>query len=40
MVKGLTFLVQSGVPIGRPDDFFAEMLKGDEHMLKVKSRLL
>jgi len=28
------------VPISRPDDFFAEMLKTDEHMAKVKSRLL
>jgi len=33
-------LVQSGVPIGRPDDFYAEMLKTDEHMVKVKSKLL
>jgi len=28
------------VPISRPDDFFAEMLKNDTHMVKVKSRLL
>lgn len=28
------------MPISRPDDFFAEMLKTDEHMAKVKSRLL
>ena len=40
MVKGLTFLLQANVAIGRPDDFFAEMLKNDEHMVKVKSRLL
>ena len=28
------------MPISRPDDFFAEMLKSDEHMAKVKGRLL
>ena len=26
--------------ISRPDDFFAEMMKNDTHMVKVKSRLL
>ena len=39
-MKGMQFLVQSRVPITRPDDFFAEMLKSDDHMAKVKSRLL
>ena len=38
--KGMQFLVQSNVPISRPDDFLAEMLKTDEHMARVKSRLL
>jgi rRNA-processing protein EBP2 len=38
--KGMEILVQAKVPISRPDDFFAEMLKTDEHMAKVKSRLL
>ena len=38
--KGMEILVQAKVPISRPDDFFAEMLKSDEHMAKVKSRLL
>ena len=33
-------MVQAKVPISRPDDFFAEMLKNDTHMVKVKSRLL
>lgn len=36
----MKFLIQSRVPIARPDDFFAEMMKTDEHMGKVKSRLL
>ncbi len=38
--KGMQILVQAKIPISRPDDFFAEMLKSDEHMAKVKSRLL
>lgn len=36
----MEFLVQGKVPISRPDDFFAEMLKTDSHMAKVKGRLL
>ncbi len=39
-MKGMQFLVQSKVPISRPDDFLAEMLKTDHHMSQVKSRLL
>jgi rRNA-processing protein EBP2 len=40
VMKGMQILVQAKVPISRPDDFFAEMLKDDEHMAKVKSKLL
>ena len=40
VMKGMEFLVQSRVPISRPDDFLAEMLKSDAHMASVKSRLL
>lgn len=40
VMQGMQFLVQSGVPISRPDDFFAEMLKTDEQMGRVKARLL
>lgn len=40
VMKGMQFLIQSKVPISRPDDFFAEMFKSDDHMGKVKSRLL
>ena len=39
-MKGMQFLVQSNVPISRPDDFLAEMLKTDGHMASVKSRIL
>uniref|UniRef100_A0A7S3KNM9 rRNA-processing protein EBP2 n=1 Tax=Euplotes crassus TaxID=5936 RepID=A0A7S3KNM9_EUPCR len=33
-------LMQSGVKIGRPDDFFAEMMKSDLQMRKIKQKLL
>jgi len=39
-MRAMGVLVQAKVPIDRPDDYFAEMLKSDEHMKKVKSRLL
>lgn len=29
VMKGMQILVQAKVPISRPDDFFAEMLKSD-----------
>ncbi|KAI8375944.1 eukaryotic rRNA processing, partial [Radiomyces spectabilis] len=31
---------EADVPFSRPDDYFAEMLKSDEHMAKVRQRLL
>lgn len=31
---------QNDVPFSRPDDFFAEMMKTDRHMTKVKDRLI
>jgi len=37
---GLDRLHQEGTPYTRPDDFFAEMIKTDNHMSKVKSVLL
>jgi len=40
VMKGMQILVQAKVPISRPDDFFAEMVKDDTHMAKVKSKLL
>lgn len=33
-------LERLGVPHRRPDDYFAEMIKSDEHMQKVKDRLV
>mmetsp|Transcript_11707 Transcript_11707/g.17040 ORF Transcript_11707/g.17040 Transcript_11707/m.17040 type:complete len:399 (-) Transcript_11707:57-1253(-) len=31
---------KNSVPFARPDDFFAEMVKTDDHMAKVKDRLI
>lgn len=31
---------ESCVPFSRPDDFFAEMVKSDDHMARVKDRLI
>lgn len=28
-------IIDAGVPFSRPDDYFAEMIKSDEHMAKV-----
>lgn len=33
-------LTRLGVPYLRPDDYFAEMLKSDSHMSKVKARMI
>jgi rRNA-processing protein EBP2 len=30
----------AGIPFSRPDDFFAEMVKSDEHMEKVQQNVL
>jgi len=38
--EGMSFLVQMKQPISRPDDFFAEMVKSDAQMSKVKHRLM
>jgi hypothetical protein len=33
-------LAAAGVPVRRPDDYYAEMVKNDAHMRKVKDKLL
>lgn len=38
--NAVAMLIQSGVKIGRPDDYFAEMMKSDEHMRRIKSKIL
>mmetsp|Transcript_18606 Transcript_18606/g.38193 ORF Transcript_18606/g.38193 Transcript_18606/m.38193 type:complete len:523 (+) Transcript_18606:76-1644(+) len=32
--------IKAGIPFTRPEDFFAEMVKTDEHMAKIKDRLI
>eukprot|EP00959_Pyramimonas_sp_CCMP1952_P029339 615882-Pyramimonas_sp.AAC.2 len=32
-------LISENVPYRRPDNYYAEMIKSDDHMLKVKGRL-
>lgn len=34
--KALSKLEELSIPYKRPDDYFAEMVKTDEHMLKIK----
>ncbi|XP_060801271.1 probable rRNA-processing protein EBP2 homolog [Amyelois transitella] len=40
VVEGIKRLKELGVPTRRPDDFFAEMAKTDEHMQKVRKNLM
>lgn len=35
-----TMLKKEGVPFSRPTDYFAEMVKSDEHMGKIKSKMV
>ena len=35
MKIGKLKVIQAGVPFDRPDDYFAEMIKSDQHMFKV-----
>ena len=35
-----TTLKKEGVPFSRPTDYFAEMVKSDEHMGKIKSKIV
>ncbi|KAI1284503.1 eukaryotic rRNA processing protein EBP2-domain-containing protein [Xylaria sp. FL0933] len=38
--RGRTLLKSEGVPFSRPTDYFAEMVKDDGHMEKVKAKLI
>lgn len=35
VLEGIKRLKSLGIPIRRPDDYFAEMAKSDDHMQKV-----
>ena len=38
--RGVAKLEAAGVPWRRPTDYYAEMVKSDDHMLKVKEQLM
>nr|CAG4638046.1 EOG090X0D84 [Chydorus sphaericus] len=40
VIEGLARLKAMAIPTKRPDDYFAQMAKSDDHMLKVKQRVL
>nr|CAG4643489.1 EOG090X0D84 [Ilyocryptus agilis] len=40
VIEGLARLKALGVPTKRPEDYFAQMAKSDDHMLKVKRKIL
>ncbi|KAK6004440.1 hypothetical protein QM012_008302 [Aureobasidium pullulans] len=40
VTKARSLLKKEGVPFSRPADYFAEMVKSDEHMGKIKSKLI
>ena len=40
VLSGLHKLEGLGVPTSRPDDYYAEMVKTDDHMRKVRQNLL
>lgn len=35
VIEGLPKLKKAGIPTKRPDDYYAEMVKTDDHMKKV-----
>ncbi|EGI65275.1 Putative rRNA-processing protein EBP2-like protein [Acromyrmex echinatior] len=40
IMEGINRLKKLGIPISRPNDYFAEMAKSDEHMQKVRENLM
>lgn len=38
-VEGRRLLKKEGIPFSRPGDYFAEMVKSDEHMNKIKKKM-
>lgn len=38
--EGRQLLKDEGAPFSRPTDYFAEMVKADEHMAKIKAKLI
>ncbi|KAJ1959008.1 RRNA processing protein [Dipsacomyces acuminosporus] len=40
VIKGKKLVEKAGMPFTRPDDYFAEMVKSDSHMSKIRQKLL
>ena len=40
VMEGVNRLKKLGISVSRPDDYFAEMAKSDEHMQKVRKNLM
>lgn len=40
VISGIQLLQKNNIPTHRPEDYFAEMFKSDEHMQKVRHALL
>uniref|UniRef100_A0A8D8PR01 Probable rRNA-processing protein EBP2 homolog n=1 Tax=Cacopsylla melanoneura TaxID=428564 RepID=A0A8D8PR01_9HEMI len=40
VIEGMARLKELGIPLRRPDDYFAEMVKTDEHMQRVRKSIL
>lgn len=40
VLEALPLLNKNGVPTKRPDDYFAEMAKSDQHMQKIRKKLI
>lgn len=40
VMRGVELLIKHNIPTHRPEDYFAEMFKSDEHMQKVRHALL
>jgi rRNA-processing protein EBP2 len=40
VMRGIELLIKHNIPTHRPEDYFAEMFKSDEHMQKVRHSLL
>ncbi|KAI9506148.1 RRNA processing protein [Coemansia spiralis] len=40
VIEGKKQILKAGVPFSRPEDYFAEMVKSDSHMAKIRQKLL
>ncbi|ORZ35625.1 eukaryotic rRNA processing [Catenaria anguillulae PL171] len=40
VVQARKVILSAGIPFSRPEDYFAEMVKSDAHMAKIRSKLI